>query len=316
MNGRPIIDQLLQDRLRGIAVGAAIGDALGMPLEFGPKRPTDQLVTEMTSGRLPAGSFTDDTEMALAVAESLIAIKPLNMDDLAERFVAWSQRNPPDIGIHTRSVLSAIENGVAWDEAVEASLKARPNSAGNGSLMRAWPVALAHWSEPDEILIDSWRQSRVTHAHSDCLTACAFSNAIIHNLLVGNPPDVAVTVAGTQVRTSEIFWTRVFNAPYKDREKLQNSGWVMDTLESAIWGLVNTSSFEEAVIAVVNLGNDADTAGAVVGAMAGARYGFSAIPQRWRDALRGEWPLGSDKIWHTDDFVTLADQLAMGAPNA
>jgi ADP-ribosyl-[dinitrogen reductase] hydrolase len=270
----------------------------------------------MTSGRLPAGTFTDDTEMALALAESLIAEKPLNMDDLAQRFVAWAQTNPPDIGIHTRGVLSRVAAGEAWDEAVEASLKERPNSAGNGSLMRAWPVVLAHWSAPDDILIDSWRQSRVTHAHTDCLTACAFSNAIIHNLLLGNPPDVAVTVAGTQVRTSEIFWTRVFNAPYKEREKLENSGWVMDTLESAIWGLVNTSSFEEAVIAVVNLGNDADTAGAVVGAMAGARYGFSAIPQRWRDTLRGEWPVGSSKVLTVDDLVNIADQLVAGGPNA
>lgn len=314
MNGRVVIDQLLQDRLRGVAVGAAIGDALGMPLEFGPKQPADKLTREMTQGRLDPGSFTDDTEMALALAESLLAERPLNMDDLAQRFLAWAQTNPPDIGIHTRGVLSRIEAGMPWDESVEASLKENPNSAGNGSLMRNWPVALAHWREIDEMLVDSWRQSRVTHAHRDCLTACAFSNALIYNLLQGTPPEIALTVTGTMVRTSEPFWRRVFNAAYVDREDLKNSGWVMDTIESAIWGLVNTTSFEEAVVQVVNLGNDADTAGAVVGAMAGARYGFSAIPERWRDALRGEWPIGSGKILTVDDFVDLADRLVAGAP--
>jgi len=312
MNGRPVIDQLLQDRLRGIAVGAAIGDALGMPLEFGPKRPTDQLVTEMTTGRLPAGSFTDDTEMALALAFSLMETRPLDPDYLVERFVAWMKTNPPDIGLHTGAVLTRVGNGIPWVEAVEFVHRERPNSAGNGSLMRCWPVAIAYWNNLDNLLIDSWEQSRVTHAHRDCLTACAFTNVLIYNLLQGMPPDVAITVTSTMVRTSEEFWRRVYNAAYIDREDLKNSGWVMDTLESAIWGLVNTQSFEEAVVQVVNLGNDADTAGAVVGALAGARYGYSAIPERWTSKLEGTWPVGNDQPWDTKDFIRLADQLSTG----
>ncbi|MBU1749334.1 MAG: ADP-ribosylglycohydrolase family protein [Chloroflexi bacterium] len=87
------------------------------------------------------------------------------------------------------------------------------------------------------------------------------------------------------------------------------SGWVRHTLESAAWGLLTTDSFEEAVVQVVNLGNDADTAGAVVGALAGAAYGLAGIPARWREALRGEWPLRSGHIWRAGDLVTLADQL-------
>ena len=96
----------------------------------------------------------------------------------------------------------------------------------------------------------------------------------------------------------------------KRRDELPNSGWVRHTVESAIWGLLTTSSFEEAVVQVVNLGNDADTAGAVVGALAGAAYGLQAIPAAWRAALHGEWPLRSGERWDAARLVALADQLA------
>ena len=99
-------------------------------------------------------------------------------------------------------------------------------------------------------------------------------------------------------------------APTKRRDELPNSGWVRHTVESAIWGLLTTHSFEEAVVQVVNLGNDADTAGAVVGALAGAAYGLPAIPAAWRAALHGEWPLRSGVRWDEARLVALADQLA------
>ena len=102
------MDTDLQDRLRGVAVGAAIGDALGMPLEFGPAIPADRLVRTMQSGRLPAGAFTDDTEMALALADSLLERSPLDADSLARHFVAWYRTGPSDVGIQTRDVLGRI----------------------------------------------------------------------------------------------------------------------------------------------------------------------------------------------------------------
>jgi ADP-ribosyl-[dinitrogen reductase] hydrolase len=98
-------------------------------------------------------------------------------------------------------------------------------------------------------------------------------------------------------------------APLRSRGQLANSGWVRHTLESAVWGLMTTDSFEEAVIQVVNLGRDADTAGAVVGALAGAAYGLSAIPERWRQVLRGQWPIKDGLVWRTPDLVRLADRL-------
>ena len=306
-----------KDRARGCAVGAAIGDALGMPLEFGPPQPSDRLVREMRAGRLPAGTFTDDTEMALALAESLLAHRPLDPADgstelaevLAQRFVAWYRAGPNDVGIHTYSILSRIADGEPWEQAVETEQRQRPDSAGNGSVMRCWPVALAHWSDLDSLLADSRLQSRVTHPHPDCVAGSAFVNTVIYHLLRGIPPAEAVAQALETAEVPGPLRSVIEAAPRRRREELENSGWVRHTLESAIWGLLTTESFEEAMVQVVNLGRDADTAGTVVGALAGAAYGLAAIPIRWREVLRGEWPLKSGRIWRANDLVALADQL-------
>lgn len=305
----PSLEPVLLDRARGCAVGAAIGDALGMPLEAKPPRPLDNLLREMVRGRLPAGSFTDDTEMALALAESLLAHRPLDPADLARRFVAWADTGPADIGVHTSRVLWQLRRGKPWDEAAEVVQGQNRASAANGSLMRCWPVALAYWSEPEALRRNSALQSRVTHVHIDCLAACVFANAMIAALLRGAAPAEAFDEARATVPLPDDLRDTIELAAGRQRERLHNSGWVHHTLESALWGLLNTDSFEEALVQVVNLGHDADSAGAVVGALAGAAYGLSAIPQRWRTALRGAWPPRSKVFWTADDFITLADRL-------
>ncbi len=301
------ISRQLRDRARGCAVGAALGDALGMPLEFGPRQAAEHLVRDMKPGRLPAGSFTDDTQMALALADSLLHRCPLDPNDLAERFGLWLRAHPPDVGVHTRDVLARFLAGEPWEQAAAAVQRAHPGSAGNGSVMRCWPVALAYWDDLDGLLAASRLQSRVTHPHPDCQTASAVINGAIYHLLHGSACAEAVSrsVEGVDGRLRAV----VEAAPRRHREELENSGWVRHTLESAVWGLLTTSSFEEAVVQVVNLGNDADTAGAVVGALAGATYGLEAIPARWRDALQGEWPLRSGQRWHVSDFMARADRL-------
>lgn len=298
------------DRIRGCAVGAAVADALGMPLEFGPRQPASRLVRDMARGRIPAGTFTDDTEMALALADSLMAHRPLDPADLARRFVAWHQAGPDDVGIHTSHVLSRIAAGQPWQQAAQAVQRAKPDSAGNGSVMRCWPVALAHWDDLDHLLAASRLQSRVTHPHPECQAGSAFVNAAIYHLLHGAPPSMAIGRALTDAGMSADLRGVIEQAPARHREVLANSGWVRHTLESAFWGLLTTDSFEEAVVQVVNLGADSDTAGAVTGALAGATYGLPAIPARWRDALRGEWPLGSQKQWTATDLADLATRLA------
>ena len=304
-------DEML-DRIWGCAVGAAVGDALGMPLEFGPRRPAGALVRDMAPGRIPAGTFTDDTEMALALAESLLACRPLDPADLAGRFVAWYRAGPDDVGIHTSHVLSRFAAGEPWQQVVEAVLRQKPDSAGNGSVMRCWPVALACWQDLDLLLASSRLQSRVTHPHPECEAGSAFVNATIYHLLRGVDAERAVTQALDRTDPPAGLRAVIQGAPARNRDELANSGWVRHTLESAVWGLLTTASFEEAVVQVVNLGGDADTAGAVVGALAGAAHGLDAIPARWRELLRGEWPLGSGNVWRVAELCQLASQLAAG----
>jgi ADP-ribosyl-[dinitrogen reductase] hydrolase len=301
---------MVQQRIRGCAVGAAVGDALGMPLEFGPRRAADDVVREMHAGRLPAGSFTDDTEMALALGESLLACHRLDAADLAQRFADWYRARPEDIGRQTRAVLSRIAAGERWEDAVVAVQRCEPDSAGNGSVMRCWPAALAHWGDLEALLVDSRLQSQVTHPHAECVAGSTFVNAAIHYLLHGETPPKAVAQALDAAEVPDGLRQTVEAAPKRKRDELQNSGWVRHTLESAVWALLTTSSFEEAVVRVVNLGSDADTAGAVTGALAGACYGLEAIPARWQETVHGRWPLGGDRIWRADDLARMADCLA------
>ncbi|HEX9118401.1 MAG TPA: ADP-ribosylglycohydrolase family protein [Anaerolineae bacterium] len=297
------------NRAWGCALGAAIGDALGMALEFGPPRPAGDLVRTMLPGRLPAGTFTDDTEMALALAESLLAARPLNQADLAGRFLAWYRAGPSDIGVHTATVLGRVNRGETWKQAARAVALLTPQSAGNGSLMRCWPVALVPHAGLDALIDDSIRQSQVTHLHPECGAACALVNVTIFRLLQGVPPAGALGQALEAVDLPAPLAAVVEAAPGRTREQLANSGWVRHTLESAVWGLLTTATFAEAVIQVVNLGRDADTAGAVVGALAGAAYGLQAIPVAWQQALQGEWPLRSGRRLGAADLVDLADRL-------
>jgi ADP-ribosyl-[dinitrogen reductase] hydrolase len=303
------MDAMMLGRARGCAVGAAVGDAFGMPLEFGSRRPADRMILDMRSGRLPAGTFTDDTEMALALAESLLARTPFDPADLADRFVAWYEAGPEDIGYQTRLVLHEISRGAEWEQASKVIFRAYPDSAGNGSVMRCWPVALAHWDDLAGLLLASRQQSQVTHRHAECVAACAFVNALIYELLRGETPMAAVEHVAEAVEMPEALRAAIRAAPGKAREELLNSGWVRHTLESAIWGLLTTGSFEESVIQVANLGGDADSAASVTGALAGAAYGLDAIPAGWRDALRGEYPLGSRRAWNAARLVDLADRL-------
>jgi len=303
------MDATMRERARGCAVGAAAGDALGMPLEFGSRRSAERMVREMRSGRLPAGTFTDDTEMALALAQSLLAHKPLDPADLADRFVAWYEAGPEDIGHQTRLVLHEISRGADWDQAGKVIYRAYPDSAGNGSVMRCWPAALAHWNDLQALLADSRLQSQVTHRHPECVAACAFANAAIYELLRGTAPAEAVERGLEAADVPEPLRVAIQAAPSKTREELPNSGWVRHTAESAVWGLLTTGSFGEAILQVANLGGDADSAAAVAGALAGAAYGLDAIPPDWREALRGEYPLGNKEAWNTARLIELADRL-------
>lgn len=297
-------------RLRGVVVGAAVGDALGMPLEFDYASPPGQMIREMVAGRLPAGSFTDDTEMALALAESLLEKRTLDPEDVGSRFLDWYKRRPPDIGIHTTNVLETIAHGEPIQTAAAKVQQRYPESAGNGSVMRCWPIAVMCWQDAETL--DAWSrlQSRITHVHEECIAGCAFINSMIAQMIAGKEPWQAYETACKQIQMPDSLVQVIRLAPHRKREELRNTGWVRHTIESALWGLLNTDSFEEALVQVINLGEDADTAGTVTGALAGAAYGLAAIPDSWKKMLRGEWPVRSRTVWRLADFIALADHLS------
>jgi ADP-ribosyl-[dinitrogen reductase] hydrolase len=201
-------------------------------------------------------------------------------------------------------------SGMEWQQGMQRAQREMPASAGNGSVMRCWPVAVAWWRNRAQLVIDSELQSCVTHPHPDCVAASVFVNWMIAELIMGALPNEAFASALKAVPLSDEFYQVVIAAPQAERKDLKNSGWVRHTVESAIWGLMITHSFEEAVVQVVNLGGDADTAGAVVGALAGAAYGLDAIPTEWRRQLQGEWPLGSGIYWQEKQLLALVDQLS------
>jgi len=247
-------------------------------------------VTEMIGGgwqQLAPGEWTDDTQLALCIVDSLLAKTVFDPDDIARRFVAWMQAGPKDIGLHTARVLTAIQKGASWTEAAVEAYEADPHSAANGSLMRCAPLAMFFFKRPDYAASLSPVLSRITHAHPDCETACVLVNVAITELLNGALAADAVEAGYIACGfPSDALRERVHRAT-EPQNSTSPTGWVLDTLEVALWSLLHTSSYEAAVVDAVNRGADADTVGAVVGALAGARYGMAAIPVRWLALLQG-----------------------------
>lgn len=273
-----------RDRAVGAFVGLAVGDALGVPLEF---RERDVLprVTGMIGGGafgLEPGQWTDDTSMALCLAESVLetgAVEPL---DLMRRFVDWLRHGANsvtgecfDIGNTTRAALESFER---TDDPLSGS--ALDSAAGNGSLMRLAPVAVRWWREPARAVEAARIQSRTTHGAAQAVEACAFCAALLAEAIPGAP---AEEVLRPRAWRGDPAIAAIAGGGWRgrDRDRISSSGYVVDTLEAALWSVGGAGSFEEALVTAVNLADDADTVGAVTGQLAGALWGLSGIPERW-----------------------------------
>ena len=285
---------LLQDRFRGVLIGLAVGDALGGPLEFQPASPPGSYVTEMVGGgwqQLDPGEWTDDTAMSLCVTESLLVKRVFDPDDIAGRFVGWLKSQPKDIGVHTNRVLQSIASGETWETASLQTHEMQPDDAGNGSLMRCAPLSLFFFRHPEFLSELSPILSRITHAHPDCEQACVFVNVLISALLHGVRTVDAIESAYEAIPSASPELTERIGRAMGPECLAQPTGWVLDTLEVSLWHFLHTETFEDAIVNCINAGGDADTIGAITGAIAGARYGFSGIPGRWIAALRAAQPI-------------------------
>lgn len=282
---------LARERFVGCLVGLALGDALGAPLEFMPR---DEIaahhgeVRELLGGgwlNVDPGEYTDDTQLALAITDSIVAVGRVDPDDIAARFVAWLRTGPKDVGNITRTAIRYHEQGLPWREVgprVHREMAGR--SAGNGSLMRCAPVALFHALRPDALVADSAIVSEITHANPLSVWASIAVNLAIVELVHGRHEGLVERVAA-RIEEPHVRAT-LLAAPHLSRRAVRSGGYVLETLGAAFWALEHHPGFEEVVVAAVNLGDDADTVGAVAGALAGAREGMGALPERWLAHLR------------------------------
>ncbi|MDI9849520.1 ADP-ribosylglycohydrolase family protein [Rhodoblastus sp. 17X3] len=282
------VDETTQDRAFGALVGLAVGDALGTTLEFS-KRDTQSPVVDIVGGgpfRLRPGEWTDDTSMALCLADSLVANNGLSERDLLGRFLRWWELGENsvngrcfDIGNTTRQALAFFKRHGRWvgqgpDDKYQA---------GNGSLMRLAPAAIFATGVLEMAKELAERQSLTTHGSSLAAEACALFAQMLVEAIDGQTKDEVLRQRAVNHR--DLADVAAGEWREKARHEISSSGYVVDTLEAALWSVGRTDNFADALILAVNLGGDADTVGAVTGQIAGAIYGRSGIPSHWLKAL-------------------------------
>lgn len=280
----PIDEATARGKAVGCFLGLAVGDALGASVEFSP-RDSFPPVTDMIGGgpfKLQPGQWTDDTTMALCVAESLLANKYFDAEDLMTRFRAWMEKGENsvtgtcfDIGATTRA---AIESFIA--DGNPAGGAGERGTAGNGSLVRLAPVAIHERASVSRATDLALKQSRSTHAAQESLDACALFVAQLVDALNGANKELVLRQRVMSV-TSRVLLLSAGDWKTKTRGEIKSSGYVVRTLEAALWSIWTTNNFREAVLTAVNLGDDADSVGAVAGQLAGALYGPASIPPEW-----------------------------------
>lgn len=327
-------------------VGLAVGDALGAPVEFLPE-PSDVHIARMgdkiehfhTNYRAPKGVWTDDTEMALCLADSLLECRGYDSYDVMKRYLAWV-----DEGYRTYDGRPAMDVGGQTLRAIR-DFERQPvvfendttDSAGNGAIMRLAPVVIANtytnkkypnlkegyqkgsltvepegsgeYIEPDDIeptLKMAVLSCRETHNSIAAEATTALFATMLYCALHGLPKNQIATYCSRWIRDEDYdrFWLEnidnlIGRALEEGREKLCNlGGYIVDAFTIALWGLMNFDNFKDGMMAVIRLGGDTDTNAACYGQLAGAYYGFEAIPEEWRK-----------EVYHSDELVAIADNL-------
>ena len=289
--------------MKSVMIGHAVGDALGVPVEFCAREELDETpVTDMIgfgSYPVPAGAWSDDTSMTLAALDSLSKDK-VDYDDIMENFVRWCSEDEYtptgemfDIG---RTCLTAIRNYLATDgkPALECGLNDE-HSNGNGSLMRIHPFVLYAFAK--NLPFVDWMKlvkdgSAITHAHDRAELGCLIYAFVLYHLLADQSKSAlehAIVRAECHLKDCSEFgyYSRIFRSDFSElpRDEIKSSGYVVDTLEAALWCLMTTKDYKSCVLKAVNLGEDTDTVAAVAGGLAGILYGYDSIPLEWRNTL-------------------------------
>lgn len=337
----------IRSRMLGSLYGLSVGDALGGPYEFqrrGSYTPSTEMEESHTfytdDGKpLPKGSWTDDTSMALCLAESLKEHNGFVWSDVAEKWCAWQERGYMSVVDECFDIGNATQQGLYQFKRLKSlgnplppnapQVNNHPNMGGNGSIMRLAPLPVFFWnpSLPSELYDAATQSSYITHGTAACVDGCVLMSAIMVGFLrapeewsakekkekilnkgfrledylpVAAPTDsaapdsesdaAAATATGTPLSdrlTSSAIRLVHLQETYKTKtvDEIRCSGFVVHTLEAALWSLWHTETYEEGLLKLLPLGEDVDTVGAVYGAIAGACYGLEAIPQRWMNDL-------------------------------
>jgi ADP-ribosyl-[dinitrogen reductase] hydrolase len=279
----------MHDRFRGCLLGLACGDAVGTTVEFKP-RGTFPTVTDMVGGgpfRLKAGEWTDDTSMALCLAASLTECNGFDPRDQMERYCRWrdegylsSNGRCFDIG---NTVADALRRYQVTGDPFSGSTD--PYTAGNGSLMRLAPVPMTYVNNLDRVAHFSAESSRTTHGAREAVDACRLFGVMLALALRGELK-TAILDGGSGLELAPAVQT-IAEGSYarKTRQEIKGSGYVVQSLEAALWCFYHTESYRDAILEAVNLGDDADTTAAICGQIAGAYYGIESIPADWLSKL-------------------------------
>ncbi|KAJ5378140.1 uncharacterized protein N7496_005549 [Penicillium cataractarum] len=295
-----------RSRALGAIWGTCVGDALGGPVQFsdpGTFEPIRELEF-VKPFKQPSGSYSDDGSMTLALAQSFVDSNGQYSHDLSiQNYLDWfnhgrfSTTNKAwDLGRSTRVALriwkaQGLDDVALTQQKVTEQLD-KEASSGNGSLMRISPLGVALWKESDRAKRLAREQSLVTHPALACPDACEAYTEIICMAMSGHSKaDLCKAIAQFRFTHPALIsrfahYTSIADWNAKSPGDMASSGWVVDTLEVALWGFFKYDSWEEGVLAVVNLGGDSDTAGAVYGGLAGVFYGYESIPTRWVEGMQ------------------------------
>lgn len=300
---------LTNANVKSALLGLAVGDALGVPVEF-YSRPElkKKPVTGMRSygtWNQPIGTWSDDTSMTIAAMESIARLKKFDANDIMKNFVRWLKENEFNANDNTfdcgNTSGAAINNFIAGDPPSACGLN-DIRSNGNGSLMRIFPAVFFAYKKAatiDDALAIVHELSALTHAHEYSLMGCGIYYFVAAQILDGNKN--LSDAVNTGLKQAKDFYAaqdkfaegmKVYERLFSDdfavlpEDEIKSYGYVVPTLEAALWCLLNTDNYKSAVLTAVNLGKDTDTVGAIAGGMAGLFYGIDQIPAAWLDVLK------------------------------
>lgn len=285
------------ERYKGCLCGLAVGDAVGTTLEF--KSPGSfEPIQDMVGGgpfHLKPGQWTDDTSMALCLAESLIECNGSNLVDQLERYTQWYRNGHLSSTGKCFDIGNTIREGLSNFSITREPFSGPTNkwAAGNGSIMRLAPVPLFYSQNPRQAIETSGESSRTTHGNRIAIDACRYFGGLLAGAVNGVPREEFLSEYYSPVEGN---WSKnelspeisaIASGSFKHREppEIKGTGYVVESLEAALWAFYQSENFREGCLAAVNLGDDADTTGAVYGQLAGAYYGVGNIPNQWLEKL-------------------------------